>query len=594
LASLSFQQKLMLSFLLIIFIPMLAALLFLGFNFYNQTEKNFKDFMDQLNHRANVQIDNFVANIARNTYFYLTDSKLQTIMIRPTRTNEIEAFENLEAMQRAMDQVVLMNGNIAGITVLAPNKQMYASTQAYTWDLVPLIEEIGQERLGSGKIVVSSPYKSSRGNSQTKWISIIRYLSDVNRKDKMEGFIKVDIKFKAIEDLLGGLSDDQSEVNTILVDNEHVIYQSNSSLSDTESEQIALAVSGMPSDSDTSDKLLRKKINGKLHILTITKNDMTGWKIIQYTPTKVIDDAFLSNIRNYLIFSLLALIAAFLLTVFFSGYFVRPINLLRKGMKTGDSEQIVEQFGNRKDEIGQLIGSYNRMMIGLKESQERADASYQLQKKAEIKMLQAQINPHFLYNTLNTIHSISEINGIREISTIAKSLSSLYRYNIKSKDIVTLGTELEQMINYINIQQIRFLGKFEVQYDIPEQLHDYRIVKFLLQPIVENAFYHGLEPKDANGLLVISIWKEHGQLRISVRDNGVGMMEEKLAMINEMLSKPYPTEDTHVSNHFGLRSVQARIKSFYGEQYGIRICRLVPEGILVDMTIPAIKEVGME
>jgi len=584
----------MLSFLLIIFIPMLAALLFLGFNFYNQTEKNFKDFMDQLNHRANVQIDNFVANIARNTYFYLTDSKLQTIMIRPTRTNEIEAFENLEAMQRAMDQVVLMNGNIAGITVLAPNKQMYASTQAYTWDLVPLIEEIGQERLGSGKIVVSSPYKSSRGNSQTKWISIIRYLSDVNRKDKMEGFIKVDIKFKAIEDLLGGLSDDQSEVNTILVDNEHVIYQSNSSLSDTESEQIALAVSGMPSDSDTSDKLLRKKINGKLHILTITKNDMTGWKIIQYTPTKVIDDAFLSNIRNYLIFSLLALIAAFLLTVFFSGYFVRPINLLRKGMKTGDSEQIVEQFGNRKDEIGQLIGSYNRMMIGLKESQERADASYQLQKKAEIKMLQAQINPHFLYNTLNTIHSISEINGIREISTIAKSLSSLYRYNIKSKDIVTLGTELEQMINYINIQQIRFLGKFEVQYDIPEQLHDYRIVKFLLQPIVENAFYHGLEPKDANGLLVISIWKEHGQLRISVRDNGVGMMEEKLAMINEMLSKPYPTEDTHVSNHFGLRSVQARIKSFYGEQYGIRICRLVPEGILVDMTIPAIKEVGME
>ena len=135
------------------------------------------------------------------------------------------------------------------------------------------------------------------------------------------------------------------------------------------------------------------------------------------------------------------------------------------------------------------------MINRIKQSREAEKISYSLQKKAELKMLQAQINPHFLYNTLNAIYAIAQIYRVPEISNMAKSLSELYRYNVKFGEVVEIRKELEQIKNYINIQQIRFPGKFNVTYQIDPDVLSQKMLKFLIQPIIENSFFHGLEPK---------------------------------------------------------------------------------------------------
>jgi two-component system sensor histidine kinase YesM len=230
------------------------------------------------------------------------------------------------------------------------------------------------------------------------------------------------------------------------------------------------------------------------------------------------------------------------------------------------------------------------MTTRLRQSREREIVSSRLQKRAEIKMIQAQINPHFLYNTLNVIHSIAELNRFSDISLIAKSLSSMYRYNIKSKEDVTIQNELEQLENYINIQKIRFPGKFTVVYDIAEELHSLKILKFLLQPIVENSFYHGLEPRGGKGTVEISILKRGFVLYLRIKDNGVGISEEKVIELNQIFDTPFQENSMDPRMNFGLYSVHARIKNVYGDHYSIKVSSKLHVGTSIEMIIPVEKE----
>ena len=241
----------------------------------------------------------------------------------------------------------------------------------------------------------------------------------------------------------------------------------------------------------------------------------------------------------------------------------------------------------REDEVGRLVQSYNLMMSRLKESREKEIISTQLQKQAEMKMLQTQINPHFLYNTLNTISSIAELYRIEPISVMTKSLSSMYRYNVKSKDHVTIQSELEQIKNYISIQQIRFFNKFKVIYEIDENLLPYKILKFLLQPIIENSFYHGLEPKGGTGTLQLSLKKQGHTIYIKVQDDGMGISEQRLEEIHRSFLSSARIGIQEPMNHIGLQNVYARIRNHYGDEYWLRITGKVNEGTCVEILIPA-------
>jgi two-component system sensor histidine kinase YesM len=579
---------------MIILISVLAALLIYGVNLYNQTKDYYENFLNELSNRTNVIISDFISNVALNSFFYLTDPKLPVILNKKYQLESREHIEDTLYVQRAMDQLVLMNANISAISVLAPNGRVYTSMSAFEPGMKQAVDKMNKLELLNGNLVISPPYENNAKGNKDKQLSIVRYLTDLNLSKSIESYVKIDIRFKALQNILGGIANSNNELGTIVIADGKVIYHSNlptESLDSKETQEIAAFFNDT---ANNEKKFLRLNMNQESYLFSARINEMAKWKVIHYIPTRLIDEAFLNNTRNYILLSLISLVAAFILALFFSKRFIKPIHKLNSEMKLVDSGYLdrVPMNENRVDEISRLVTSYNQMIQRLKESRELEIVSSQLQKRAEMNMLQAQINPHFLYNTLNVIHSVAELNRVTDISVMARSLSDMYRYNIKTGDEATIHNELEQIKNYISIQQIRFLGKFQVVYDIDEELFSYKILKFLLQPLVENSFYHGLEPKGGKGTLLISIIKKGHLLHIRVEDDGVGMSAEKITELNAIFAAPFQAASLESKNNFGLRNVHARIKNFYGEDYWIRLSSKLQEGTCIEMAIPGVKELS--
>jgi two-component system sensor histidine kinase YesM len=212
-------------------------------------------------------------------------------------------------------------------------------------------------------------------------------------------------------------------------------------------------------------------------------------------------------------------------------------------------------------------------------------------KDAELKALEAQINPHFLYNTLETMNSIAYLKGVPEIATITRSLSQLFRYSIDStKKQVTIADEIFYTTNYINIQKIRYGDTFKVIYRIDAALMEYKVIKLIFQPLIENALIHGLESLKSGGVIVVGAKLVSDQtLVIEVVDNGVGIMPEKLAAIHKSLSGSSDDVSYKITRSIGLANVHFRVRHFYGKKYGLTIANNSEGGVKVTLTIPAIR-----
>lgn len=227
---------------------------------------------------------------------------------------------------------------------------------------------------------------------------------------------------------------------------------------------------------------------------------------------------------------------------------------------------LATQFNHMLDEIEQLT---QRLL----EANSRLYGSELEKKKAELAFLKSQINPHFLYNTLEVITGIAVVEKQTRIKNMTRSLSAIFRYSIKGADVVQLREEVKMVESFIQIQQIRFADRFAVRYDFSEEALSYRIPKMILQPLVENAIYHGFEPT----LKVGELWlkgevDKENTLHILISDNGVGMPDDRLGQIRDMLaeSSSAPAADENVKS-IGLGNVNNRIKLIYGNEYGIQI-----------------------
>ena len=215
------------------------------------------------------------------------------------------------------------------------------------------------------------------------------------------------------------------------------------------------------------------------------------------------------------------------------------------------------------------------------------------QRVIQSKMLKYQINPHFLHNTLNTVASMGELSDFPEIVTIAKNLSYLMQYNLRGSYFVNLESEIEMVKSYIEIQQIRFPDTFSVRYEIADDVKDLQIIKFILQPIVENIFEHGFSKKKKDNLIQIRAWQEAQRLYLVVRDNGKGIEKEKLREINQILAaerKSTEQEEAGESRSIGIYNVNRRIRIYYGPEYGVHITENTEEGTEIVLTLGVVQK----
>nr|WP_276008927.1 sensor histidine kinase [Aequitasia blattaphilus] len=260
---------------------------------------------------------------------------------------------------------------------------------------------------------------------------------------------------------------------------------------------------------------------------------------------------------------------------------IKPLEQLKESMKQigkGDFSSRVEVIAD--DEIGQLGNTYNSMAQNIETLIEKAYMLELAKKEAEIEFLKMQINPHFLYNTLDTISWMARTQNHIEISEVAMALGDLLRSNLKQKSMITIGEELKSVRNYVFIQEYRFGDKIQVEYEVDQGVKDYLIPNFILQPLVENSIIHGLEPKVEKGLLMVQIFIHEGQLFFRVVDDGIGMNQETISNIY------YACEHETSKKCIGIKNVYRRLKLYYGEEGTLRISSEVGKGSRICFSIP--------
>lgn len=214
------------------------------------------------------------------------------------------------------------------------------------------------------------------------------------------------------------------------------------------------------------------------------------------------------------------------------------------------------------------------------------------QKEAELNSLQNQINPHFLYNTLESIRGAALYHGIHDIAAMSKALSLLFRYSISDRVLVSIKEELQHLDNYLSIQNFRYENKFELLCSIPPELMDYKILKLTLQPLIENSIKHGLEMKLGKGTVKLEILALDSNIKIQISDDGLGMPPKKVEELNRSLTydKYLPgSEGDRSGTGIGVNNVNSRIKLYFGGQYGLKF-RDSLVGTTVEITLPAVME----
>lgn len=254
-----------------------------------------------------------------------------------------------------------------------------------------------------------------------------------------------------------------------------------------------------------------------------------------------------------------------------------PVRILSEEMSQvavdTDEEQEIPLFRHdevgKKDEVGKMIQSYNAMARRINDNIIRTYQYKLQQKRTELKMLQFQINPHFLYNALNTITAIAKLENVEYIPEISTNLSDMFRYNIKGDDIVTWKEELDHTMRYMHIQMIRFPERFIVDNHVDEQVLKCKTLKFLLQPVVENCYKYGFGKRKSNDRILISgYFDEKQDIIMIVEDNGKGIEKDKLKQLNDSLRHGNQMED---SGGIGLHNVNSRLKEYFGDAYGLAI-----------------------
>ena len=358
-------------------------------------------------------------------------------------------------------------------------------------------------------------------------------------------------------------------------------------------------ISGIAHDSVLS-KLLKEKPSignfsyseGKNEYTAVhIHSDSTGWTTVGVIPLRYINKDLAGIQYLTVIIIVLTIIIGVTVSVIIAQSLILPLeNTVNALEKFSRGDFAVRLKENRCDEIGKLNRIFNKAIKEINELMQKVTQSEILNKEMEFKTLQSQMNPHFLYNTLDTINWLAFKEKQTEICNLVAAISSLIRASISNKkSIITIEQELDYVKNYIYIQHIRYKDRFDTIYDIDESLLKQAVPKLIIQPIVENAIIHGIENSKNKNLLYISVKRENECIIIIVKDTGIGMTDEK---VSELLKEPLNAEGDEQKAHtnLGLYAVHKRIQLMYGDLYGLAVHSQAGEGTTVTLHIPFTKK----
>lgn len=341
----------------------------------------------------------------------------------------------------------------------------------------------------------------------------------------------------------------------------------------------------------------RLTVKGEEYIVAKAIIKENGEQVYALTSVKSMTSS-LKQVRTFLIIeNVFVIFVCLLVILWLSNRLTSSLKLLAERMngavKSGYHTEFVYPH---KDEVGILASSYNSMIAeirqhikALEEEKERVKEIQKQKRKIELLALQAQINPHFLYNTLNMITWQAVDMGAEEISIISNALGKYFRISLsKGKEVITIREEIEHVKSYLEIQKIRYKTKLNYNINIPEDISLYYTIKLILQPLVENALYHGIKVKEGNGEINIYANADYEKIEIIVEDDGIGIDSDKLNLLNSKLKQGIVDS----TSGYGIYNVNNRLRLYYGESYGLRLEKADNTGLKSIVTIPVVGKEG--
>ena len=333
------------------------------------------------------------------------------------------------------------------------------------------------------------------------------------------------------------------------------------------------------------DGITVENLRGKNITLNVRTIGYTGWKLVGVTPSAALGvdgikfRFFVLFVADLFLF-LLAMINAFI-----SDKISNPIKRLDGSVREIESGNLdVEILPSGSYEVEHLGKSIKNMLGRIKVLMSDLVAEHNAKRKSEFDTLQSQINPHFLYNTLDIIVWMIENENSDKAVNIVTALAKFFRISLsKGKNIITVKDEVEHVRNYLMIQNMRFKNRFEYSIDVDEKVLSYSSLKLMLQPLVENAIYHGMEFMDGDGEIDVKVFKEDDSLYFTITDNGLGMSED---MVETLLSKDFVSSKK--GSGIGVKNVNERIKLYFGSEYGLKVESEPDEGTKITIHLPAV------
>lgn len=588
----SLTSKLFTFSAVIVIIPMIAVGVISYYRSSTIVETEAKNYSWQINEQVKSQIEYYLRDVEINSLKIINHPDMISLL----KAGEVSAAKRKEltgAVRELVENTAYSRSDISSVAVMLDG---YGVIDSLTYRGPYPINEIEKEYWYSSVPADGSVMLVSRiikwGDTREPVITIARRIYSPYTLESM-GMLLIDVNFRRIQDIADKVNAVGNSSFYILDAEGHYVYHPDSTKLGRRSELLSL------------ESILSLHDNSFLaehdQVIILNHSSALGWRFLTAIPRT---ELFKGSAHiGFTIFwtVLITLLVAYGLGVSFASTLIRPIHRLQwfmKNVQTGDfSRRVPVESG---DEIGQLTHGFNNMVEQLSALMEEVyfsklrETEMSLgQKEMELKVLQSQINPHFLCNSLETIRGMALEKGMADIAAMAASLGTLLRYNLKTiSPTVTLREEINFCTVYLKIQQYRFEKNVTYCFDIPQWAMDAMIVKFSLQPLVENCFVHSVGAGPEPTRITISAYREGDNLIIKVADTGVGIMEEVLDKIKEALvTKDIPAGGSNI----GIVNVHSRIINLFGSQYGVTVDSVHGKGTTVLVKLPLIqKEEGID
>ena len=577
------RTKMLVSYMLILLIAVMAVCL-LMYIYMNQVYKkqllySASQSFEQAEEFLSYRIDSvlYVSDLLR------VNDDIQKILEKDKEEIEGDIIgQNLDMITMENYIYSICNSvDIYQISLYLPSYLMYSNQQVLFRNLDIFRETEEYKRLMDGNEfgIWLPPQKlySADTNKSVKVISYIQSIRDMSLLNRVIAVVRVSIRSQDIDEMMEKSNITASGSVWIENHNGELISCSNEELY----QEIKDGVQDLWAENDLPEEWTMEKVEGNNYFIRETDIPRTDWKLVAVMPSRElfrISEVLLTPLLIVL-FVLIVLVVA--VSIFFSQTITSRISHLAARMESVEDGiphlEAEEQGAN--DEIGQLYQSFQYMSNRLEELMNKEYENGKAVKHAELRALQAQINPHFLYNTLDLINWEALDCGATRITKISRALAKFYKLSLnKGKEFSKVREELEHVRYYIMIQNFRYDDRLQLTEEVPESLMEYEVLHIVLQPLVENSFVHGMAGKPETAILELHIrgYEEGQDVILEVADNGSGMTEEQMENIL----------DEEKGNGYGVRNIHTRIRLVYGEKYGLEYTGNEWGGVTVRIRFP--------